>query len=200
MNTPLTVIQRTITYSPQVAAIRTWEDGISLGVIYAEDRDRLSWAIGELASFLRSSSVSGGRPTTDKKLSTLSAIADSLHMRREAVSSMCANFEFYFHVRARLPENCSWHDLSEARRDSGWRPGMDITNEHVEHALQFAEQAADKTTSRPRRTLAASLAAERERLAALAGRDEASPSVKRNLLKADVFISEAIDILIGTEK
>ena len=195
MNTPLTVIQRTITYSPQVAAIRTWEDGISLGVIYAEDRDRLSWAIGELASYMRSSSVGGGRPAAGKKLSTLSAIADSLHMRREAISSMCANFEFYYPIRDRLPENCSWHDLSKARIGSGWRPETgEPTDEHRQRALDIACFVADRSQPRPRRTLADSLAAERERLAALAGRDEAW-QIKVSLREIDILLGEAIEKL-----
>ena len=192
--TQTTVIQRTITYSPQVAAIRTWEDGVSLGVIYSEERDTLSWKIGELSSFLRSSSVSGGRPTASNKLGTLSALADSLHMRRESVSAMCSNFEFYFSIRERLPENCSWHDLSEARRDSGWRPGTEITDWHLEKALEFAEKAADKIPSRPRRTLADTLAAERDRLAALAEREEAKP-IKYTLGAMDTLLVAAIDIL-----
>ncbi len=195
MNTPLTVIQRTVIYSPQVAAIRTWEDGINLGVIYAEERDRTAWLIGELASFMRSSSVGGGRPTTAKKLTTLSALADSLHMRREQVSAMCSNFEFYYPMRERLPENCSWHDLSKARIGSGWRPEMgEPTDEHRQYALEIACFVADRSQPRPRRTLADSLAAERERLAALAGRDEAW-QINVALREIDILLGEAIEKL-----
>ena len=183
-----------IAYSPQIAELDTWESAVSMGIMFVEERDAWSWALGELASFVRTSGVVGGRPRENERTSTLSAFADAIGMRRESISAMCWNWEFFQSMRATLPENVTWHQLSEARRRSGWRPGMEIEDEHRQHALEFAEEYADKMPPKAKRTLADKLADERDRLTQFSTRDDARP-VRDGLLLAARVLSDAIDKL-----
>ena len=186
-----TVPEKTVFYRPEIAALADWEAAVSLGVMFVERRDEWSWALGELASFMRTSKPSGGRPRASDKIGTLSAFADDIGLRRESLSAMCWNWEFFQDMRATLPENVTWHQLSEARRRSGWRPGMEIGAEHKERAAKFAEEYADEIPPRHKRTLADTLTDERDRLQAIAARPEAEP-VRWILLTALKALDEAV--------
>ena len=193
-----TVTENTVIsmYSPQIAALSDWEAVVSMGVMLVEGRDEYSWKLGELASFVRTSSPIGGRPRTSDKLGTLSAFADDIGMRRESVSAMCSNWEFFQSMRDDLPENVTWHQLSEARRKSGWRPGAEIEPQHRQHALEIANEYADagSLTGSRKRTLAERLADERERLRSIADRDDAG-QVRHSLALAVDILTDAIEAL-----
>ena len=181
-------------YSPQIASLDTWEAAVSMGVMFVEERDKWSWALGELASFVRTSKPIGGRPRKSEMLGTLSAFADDIGMRRESISAMCQNFEFYQSIRDQLPENVTWHQLSEARRRSGWRPGMEIEDEHRQHALEFAEEYADATPPKVKRTLADKLADECDRLESIFNREDAR-LVRAGIRRAIDALNQMIDEL-----
>lgn len=182
-------------YHAQIAALTDWESAVSMGVTFVEHRDEWSWALGELASYIRTSTLTGGRPVGGERQGTLSAFADSIGMRRESLSAMCWNFEFYAEMRDTLPENVTWHQLSEARRRSGWRPGMGITPEFQERAMQFAEEYADEVPPKRKRTLADILADECDRLAALADRPDMPTPVSLALRAAKTGIDKALEFL-----
>jgi len=190
-----TVPEKTVSvadYSPQIAALSDWEAAISMGVMFVEERDKWSWALGELASFVRTSRPIGGRPRKSETLGTLSAFADDIGMRRESISAMCWNWEFFQTMHDQLPENVTWHQLSEARRRSGWRPGNEIEPAHRERALEFAAEYADETPPKQKRTWADKLSRIDDSLKDLADSDNVPPAARPFLSAAHAAIEKAL--------
>lgn len=187
----------TIAYSPQISALSDWEQAVSMGIMFVEERDKWSWALGELASYVRTSKPVGGRPRKSDTLGTLSAFADDIGMRRESISVMCQNFEFYQSIRDELPENVTWHQLSLARRRSGWRPGNDIEPEHQQHALEFANEYADEVPPKQKRTWIDKLVRIDDTLKELAESDDLPPAVGALLSAAHAAIEKALALFAG---
>ena len=135
-----------------VASVRTWGEGVGLGVDLVDSRDCFSWALGALAARLTDDNWRGGRPAkADDAERTLSALAEALGVNCGKLSQLKSNWLFYKQSLAmdEIPPNANWDICSQARRDSGWKPGEAITQEFQERALRLIEAKVDKMDERP---------------------------------------------------
>jgi len=128
----------------------TWEDAITTGIELREQRDALSFGLGDLAlEVCGGRNPEGGRPGHESH--TLSEYARAICEDRSRLSGLVANSEFWpKSERADIPPNVSWYHLSEARRRSGWRPGNPITAEHKARAWNFVNEYASVEEYPPR--------------------------------------------------
>ena len=122
-----------------------WEDLICAGIAAREERDECSWRLGDLANLACTHPAQGGRPKAGEKEWTKSAFALAIGEQREVISALAANSEFFtLDMRAEVPPQVSWRMCSEARRRSGWRPGVAIEPVHRERAFKFILEFADR--------------------------------------------------------
>ena len=140
----------------------SWEEAVAVGIELREQRDALSFGLGDMAlAVCGGRNPDGGRP--GKETHTLSEYARAIREDRARLSGLVANSEFWPPAeRAELPPNISWYHLSEARRRSGWRPGYEITAGQKSFALrivnEYAEEPGAKRPTDPRPAWARKLA------------------------------------------
>ena len=153
----MTVPEKTVTkntvspvsYPALIRRLHSWEEAVSMGVQFVYEYDQARWKLGALASFVRTSSLVGGRPRKGNEAGTVSRLADAIGIRRESLSAYCWDYEFYSNVQDKLPDNATSRIYSQARRDSKWRPGMEITQEFQAKAISLIEQAVDGDRPHP---------------------------------------------------
>jgi len=104
-----------------------------------EERDRLSWFIGAIADRHCVDRPAGGRPAPNEY--TTSKLAYRIHEKAGFVSECRNNWKFYHDIIERVPESVSWRECADARRRSGWRPGVIPTAEQQRNALGFLIEA-----------------------------------------------------------
>lgn len=125
--------------------LHTWEEIVTYAAQLREQRDRLSWELGDLALYACTPNPTGGRPFKEASRDrTISAFAEAIGEDRSVVSAWMHNAEFWPPgVRAQLPLNVSWRQCAAARRRSGWRPGNEIAAEHRHRARTLLCAMAD---------------------------------------------------------
>jgi hypothetical protein len=104
-------------------------------------RDDRSWYIGAWATRYCIDRPAGGRPAPEDY--TVAKLAAALGELPSAVGEWRNNYHFWERLFESLPENASWRNCAQARRDSGWRPGAPIMREHQRHALDFLLEKTD---------------------------------------------------------
>lgn len=149
MNAELTV-KRDKKYSlpDLIDKVETWDEGVALGLLFREERDRMSFALGALADKLCTGKV--GRPSDDAEYKTITAFAEEIGEQREVISQLLANYRHYQHIDAELiPAELSWRQLSQARTRSGVRTGEIPTPEQIDNTVKFLNDYARKGRKAP---------------------------------------------------
>jgi hypothetical protein len=123
--------------------LKTWDEIVSRAAEYRQERDEWSFELGDLTLFA-CGDATPGRPTDERKEHTVSALAFAIGEERSVMSNLMWNSYFWDPTeRKKLPPNVSWRQCSEARRRSGWRPGMEITPKQREFAWTLVFKFAD---------------------------------------------------------
>lgn len=132
---------------PHIPDLKTFDERMTYYADVRVERDLRTWILGYGAYQLCVERPAGGRPApTDF---TIAKFAAMLGEKVGPVGEYRNNYIFWQDDFDAIPENASWRQCADARRRSGWRPGADITPDHVRHALQFLTKAVDEGESRP---------------------------------------------------
>jgi len=98
------------------------------------ERDERTWAIGALADRYCIDRPLGGKPSPQDY--TTAKLAHRIGEKPGFVSECRNNWRFWFTILEDIPESASWRQCADARRNSGWRPGEDVTQEYLRRALK----------------------------------------------------------------
>ena len=131
---------------PHIPDLKTFDERMAYYAEARTDRDRWSWVLGFGAFSECSVRPNGGKPGPEDF--TLAKFARALNEEPSVIGEWRNNYQFWIGHFPAIPENASWRQCADARRKSGWRPGADITPDHIRHALQFLTKAIDEGAPR----------------------------------------------------
>src|SRR3990167_6998256 len=134
---------------PDIPALETFDERMAYYADVRVERDLRTWILGYGAFTECQDKPAGGRPLpTDF---TIAKFAAMLGEKVGPIGEYRNNYAFWLWGGAfeLIPDNASWRQCADARRASGWRPGMEVTGEHIQHAVEILIQKVDNAEPRP---------------------------------------------------
>ena len=132
---------------PDIPDLQTFDERMAYYADIRVERDIKTWILGKGAYDECPENPNGGRPApTDFTLAKFAAI---LGEKPGPVREYRNNYAFWKFEFESIPENASWRQCADARRASGWRPGMEVTDLHIKHAVEFLCKKVDLITTFP---------------------------------------------------
>jgi len=132
---------------PHIPDLKTFDERMAYYADVRVERDMRTWILGYGAYQMCMERPAGGRPAQDDF--TIAKFAALLGEKPGPVGEYRNNYIFWQDDFDAIPENASWRQCADARRRSGWRPGADITPDHIRHAIEFLTKAVDGGLARP---------------------------------------------------
>ena len=132
---------------PHIPELKTFDERMAYYADVRTERDAHTWRLGYGAFTECPERPNGGRPApTDF---TIAKFAAMLGEKSGPVGEYRNNFAFWKNCFSHIPENASWRQCADARRASGWRPGMVVTAVHLKHALEILNEKVDRSEAIP---------------------------------------------------
>lgn len=134
------------------SSIKSWDEGLSVGVELKENLDQTHISLGVLANHLcpvrkvgnpkwatgrRGSS--GGVPDFDGAEATITGLANAIGVDRTWLSNAANNALFWDEHLDDIPVQASIGQLNAARKLVGWKPGIKVTAAMRKEALRYLQ-------------------------------------------------------------
>ena len=132
---------------PHIPDLKTFDERMAYYADVRVERDLRTWILGCGAFMECPENPNGGRPgPSDFTIAKFSAM---LGEKPGPMGEYRNNFAFWMGHFSPIPENASWRQCADARRASGWRPGMVVTPAHLKHALEILNKKVDNADPHP---------------------------------------------------